>query len=484
MKYIPRNFQLMISNFIFDNPRCQIWGSMGIGKTPSTLDAIVRLIALGEVTRVLILAPQRVAWATWIGEVEKFFETFGHLRVARAIGSPIERLNALNSDHDILCINYENIPWLMKVVHGKPWLWDMVIADESTRLKSTRVVERKSKKTGKVSRYGAGSVRGKAIVLAARTKVKRWVNLTGSPAPNGLQDLYGQMYFVDGGQRLGRTSKGFEDRWFNTFDYGGQGNGFSPTAVADTEIKKAIKDVTLTIDAKDYFDLRKIIERNVVIELPDAARRNYRQMETDFFAYLQQHGVAVEANSAAGQRMKMLQICSGFLYDNPDDPKNKTFHDVHSAKLEALDSIVEESNGENIIVRFHFQADRDRILKRFKKAVWMPSKGSQVLDDWNKGKIPMLLLHAQSAGHGLSMQHGGRIFVDYSYSWSLEEWEQSVERIGPTRQAQSGYDRNVFRYTIVAKDTVEDIALVPSLRRKMSVQDGLKEFMKVRGLSI
>ena len=212
MIFTPRPYQKLILDFVFAHPRCNVWAGMGMGKTSVSIAAFDALRVFGQVNRALVIAPKRVATSTWANEVSKWQESFGHLTVAVCIGTPKQRLDALNSNADITCINYDNLEWLVEAV-GDDWQWDMVIADESTRLKGLRISLQKSTK-GKEFLTGQGSVRAKALAKVAFKKVKRWVNLTGSPAPNGVQDLWGQNWYVDKGQRLGSSFSSFESRWF------------------------------------------------------------------------------------------------------------------------------------------------------------------------------------------------------------------------------------------------------------------------------
>lgn len=472
MNYTPRAYQELMINFMLKNLRCNIFAGMGMGKTSSSLYAFDTMRMFGESKRALILAPKRVARSTWPNEVTKW-DDFKHLRIAAAIGTEAQRIAALRSNADVVTINYDNLEWLIDIL-GDAWDFDTVFADESTRLKGLRISLQTSKR-GTEFINGQGSVRAKALAKIAHTKVRRWINLTGSPAPNGLQDLWGQMWFVDGGLRLGRSFSGFEERFFQKLP---GSDGYSrtvPLASSDTFIQDKIRDVCITVDAKDWFDIKAPVENHVMVELPPKARRAYEDMESQLFAELEA-GEEVEAFSAGSKAEKCLQIANGAVYT---DTETKAWTEVHDAKIEALRSVVEEANGESILCRYTRIPDKQRILKAFPRARFLDDN-PRTEDEWNEGKIPMLVTHAASAGHGLNLQHGGRILCDFSTDYNLEQDEQIIERIGPTRQAQSGYDRCVYRYRLVAADTIEQHSAIPRIKTKARVQDSLKDAMKIR----
>ncbi len=442
---------------------------MGTGKSSVSIAIFDTLRMFGESKRALVIAPKRVAKGTWPQEIVKFRESFGHLTIAAAIGTPVQRLAALRSNADITCINYDNIEWLIDIV-GDLWPWDTVIADEATRLKGLRVSLQTSK-LGNEFIKGQGSVRAKALSRVAHTEVRRWVNLTGSPAPNGLVDLWGQQFFIDSGTRLGASFTSFKDRWFRTVPNGQGYTAVEPTKYAQKEVEALLSDCTITIDIKDWVDIKLPIESIVYADLPPAARHHYDEMERILFTELEQGDV--DAFDGAGRSNKCLQIGNGFAYTEKD-----IWEPIHDEKLEALKSIVAETNGENLLVRYEFIPDKLRILKAFPKAKTLDYPNAEQL--FREGKIPMLVVHAASAGHGLNLQDNCRILVDFSTGWNLEYDEQVIERIGPTRQMQSGFDRAVYRYRIVARDTVEEHSVIPRIKTKASVQESLKNAMKIR----
>lgn len=472
MHYAPREYQHLMIDFMLRNLRCNVFASPGTGKTSSSLYAYDAMRMFGEARRALVLAPKRVAKSTWPREVLKW-TNMNHISVAAAIGTEQERITALKREAMVTAINYENLPWLMEVL-GEYWPFDTVFADESTRLKGLRITLQTSK-LGKEFVRGQGSSRAKAISDVAHRKVRRWVNLTGSPAPNGVIDTWGQQWFVDGGYSLGRSFTSFTERFMTSVKNADGYNQWVPTKSAQGIIEDLLKPYSLTIDARDWFDIKAPIENIVKVQLPPKARRIYDDMEEQFFAELIS-GKPIEVFTSGSRAQKLLQIGNGSVFS---DSKTKEWEVVHDEKVEALKSLVEECNGESILVRYTHVPDRERILKTFPRAKFLDDN-PKTEDEWNAGRIPMLVTHAASAGHGLNLQHGGRVLCDYSTGFNLEEDEQIIERLGPTRQAQSGYDRAVYRYRLVAEDTVEEHSVLPRIKFKMGVQDSLKNAYRVR----
>lgn len=478
MYFTPREYQKLIGNFIFDNERSNVFAGMGMGKTSESIAVYDALRMFGEAKRVLIIAPRRVAVSTWPDEIVKWRESFGHLTIAAAIGTPAQRIEAIKRGADITTINYDNLEWLIEVV-GDYWPWDMVICDEATRLKGLRVSLQVSKLGTEFVR-GQGSKRAKALSTVAFKKVRRWVNLTGSPAPNGLQDLWAIQYFVDQGRALGVCFDSFMDRYFKPER---NANGFGSTRVLLPHSEKLIHDAVrpscITVQAKDWFNLKDTIERVIPVRLPPKARRIYDDMERKFFAEIEA-GQFVQAFNTTGKSNKCLQIGSGFAYT---DTETKAWEPIHDEKIEALRSIVAETAGEPLLVSYQFIPEREMILKAFPRAKKLDNN-PQTMIDFQKGRIPMLVVHPASAGHGLNLQDNCRILVDFCSGWNLEYDEQVIERVGPTRQHQAGHDREVYRYRIVAEDTTEDTCVLPRLKTKASVQDVLKDAMARRNLAL
>ena len=449
-QFIPREYQKIALDHILNTPRAGLYASMGMGKSVTCLTAIdtLRLI---DPAPVLVLAPKRVAATTWPAECEKW-DHLTDLHVTPILGSKAEREAALKVDSPVYSMNYENLPWLVEY-YGKKWPFKTIIADESTRLKSFRT--------------RGGSKRARALSKVAHSHADRFIELTGTPSPNGLVDLWGQVYFLDGGERLGRTFGAFTNRWFRAVQVGAQRFAvrLDPLPHAQDEIQARLSDICLTLDAHDYFDINKPIVTDVYIELPSKAREVYEKMEREMFVELAE--TEVEAMNAAAKTVKCLQIANGALYTEDGDD----FKTIHDAKLDALDSIVEEAAGAPVLVAYHFKSDLIRLQSAFKNGRVLDND-PQTIRDWNAGKIPILFAHPASAGHGLNLQDGGNILVVFGHWWNLEEYQQIIERIGPTRQAQAGHDRPVFIYHLVARDTVDELIL-----KRRETKAGVQEIL-------
>jgi len=760
MIFSPRPYQKLIGDFVMEHERCNVWAGMGMGKSAESIAIYDALRLFGEAKRCLVLAPKRVALGTWFQEVNKWRESFGHLTIAAAIGTPAQRIEALKSGADIITINYDNLEWLIETV-GDLWPWDMVVADECfvagtpvatptgavpieslqpgdlvltsvgpkkvvrkyekttlslvevrllngarivctpshrfrveggwkeacelgqadhvfapvhalqnnvcdgtqhcggewvgevlqpqllnsgvdwlsakgctsqlreeaermaegercleygcanargnkgqaeqlaegarldtgrqarrewaghecfgstcgriscarldlelpsgdtrhgnerhtdmlqaglcmagdygvsgdrrfnsqvgqgedarrekgiclerigvesvssvectgrttvwdievedaheyfaggalvhncTRLKGLRITLMTSSRGNEFVR-GQGSVRAKALAKVAFTKVRRWLNLTGSPAPNGLVDQWGQNWFIDP-SALGHSFDDFKQRWFRSRPDNRGGLTLEALPFAQKQIEDRVRPHTITIDPKDWFDLREIIETHVPIELPAKARRIYTEMEDQLFSEIEA-GTFVEAWDSTGSLNKCLQIGNGFAFT-----EKGVWSPIHDEKIEALKSISAETNGESLLVVYNFVPDKERILKAFPKARTLDAPNAEV--EFQQGRIPMLVVHPASAGHGLNLQQNCRICVDFSTGYNLEYDEQVVERVGPVRQIQAGFDRAVYRYRIVAQDTIEQTSAIPRIKTKARVQDSLKGAMKLR----
>ena len=451
--WTPRGYQPPVIEHILGVPRCAIWAGMGLGKTVSTLTALDALFLAGEDAPALVLSPLRVARTTWPEEARKW-NHLRHVSVAAVVGTEAERRLALRTGASVFATNYENLPWLVDYF-GERWPFQTVVADESTKLKGFRLRQ--------------GTKRAKSLAKVAHRYVKRFVQLTGTCAPNGLQDLWGQIWFLDQGQRLGRTFDAFRTRWFRqNFD----GYGYTALPHAQQEIQQLLADICLTVDARDWFDLREPIVNTIYVDLPPKARAIYRKMEKEMFAEIAGHGV--EAVNAAARTSKCLQLANGAAYVDADG----RWEVVHDAKLEALDDVIEEAAGAPVLVAYHFKSDLARLLRAFPQGRPL-DQNPETIRDWNAGRIPVLFAHPASAGHGLNLQDGGNILAFFGHNWNLEERLQILERIGPVRQLQAGHDRPVFIHNIVARDTVDELVL-ERIETKREVQDILLDAMKRR----
>lgn len=458
--FTARPYGALITHHILDVVRCGVWAGMGMGKTVSTLNAL-DLLELVEPGPTLVCAPLRVAQSTWPDEAAKW-QHLRNLDVTPIVGDVKAReralLRAFQFSAGVFTINYENLPWLVELLDRwkKPWPFRKIVADESTKLKGFRLRQ--------------GTQRARALGRVAHKHAAHFIELTGTPSPNGLQDLWGQAWYLDQGQRLGRTFDAFRQRWFRpTFD----GYGIEPLPFAQEQIEDAMRDLCLSLDARDWFDLKEPIVNRIQVDLPAKARALYDDMEKAMFAQIGEH--EVEAFNAAAKTMKCLQLANGAAYVGEDSTQ---WAEVHDVKLQALDEVIEEAAGMPVLVAYHFKSDLARLLKAFPKGRQL-DKDPKTLCDWNAGKIPLLFAHPASAGHGLNLQDGGNILVFFSVNWNLEEHQQIIERIGPTRQMQAGHDRPVFIHYILARDTVDEIVLA-RIETKREVQDLLLEALKRR----
>ena len=425
--------------------RVGLFAPMGSGKTPTVLCAVAKMFREYRFTGpVLVLAPLRVARSTWPVEAAKWVP---HLTVSVICGSPAQRIAAVEQPADIYTTNYENIEWLVDHC-GDHWPFTMIVADEWTRLKSFR-----TRQGGK--RAGA--------LAAVAVKTPRFIGMTGSPAANGLMDLWGQVWFADFGARLGRSFYAFASRYFHK-DF--SGFRWVLNEGASEKIQAAIADICHTVNLAAYVDVREPVFNQITVDLPKAARVKYDEIA----------GEEIDAKNAAVKSVKLLQMANGAVY-TPDaaDP----FAVIHDEKLDALESLIEEQAGAPLMVAYYLKSDLARLVKRFPSARVMDTD-PQTVTDFNAGRIPVLLVHPASAGHGLSLHESCNAMAFFGLGWSLEQYEQVIERIGPMRQLQAGYDRPVFVHHIVARDTVDEIVLA-RLRSKSSVQQILIDALRKRG---
>jgi SNF2 family DNA or RNA helicase len=473
--YAPRAYQTPATNFMLETPRCALWAGCGLGKTVSTLTALEALYMAGEDKPTLILAPLRVARSTWSEEVTKW-DHLADLKVVPIVGSAAERAAAMAKPAQVYTTNYENLEWIIDR-WGDRWPYGTIVADESTKLKGLRSSVQTSSKGKKFVR-GQGGTRAKALGKIAHLHCHRFIELTGTPSPNGLKDLWGQAWFLDAGKRLGRTYDAFTQRWF---EKGRDGFSVKPREFASAQINALLADICLSIDAKDYFDLEEPIVNNIFVDLPPKARALYKEMEDDLFIQLGDR--TSEAFNAATKSQKILQLASGACYvdplvDSDSNPKSKEWREVHREKIEALEDIIEEACGAPVIVAYQYRSDLERLKKAFPKGRHLQTKKDE--DDFKAGKIPVLFAHPASAGHGIDgFQQVCNIIVFFTMDWNLEQYLQIIERIGPVRQMQSGMDRPVFIHHIIARDTIDETVLERGHEKK-SVQDVLLESMKRR----
>jgi SNF2 family DNA or RNA helicase len=470
--FVPRDYGRLITSHIQTHARSNVFASPGMGKTVSTLVALDVLALTADTFPILVLGPKRVANSVWSREVAKWAQ-LKHLRVVKLTGSAAERSAALRTRADIYTIHYGLLTWLMAELAGK-WIFRAVVADESTRLKSQRCSYRKHPKTGKVSFYEAGSVNAAALARVAH-RAPRWINLTGTPAPNGLKDLWGQHWFIDYGAELGHSYDSFTRRWFmQRRGTSAEQSVFDPLPHAHDEITSRIAPTTISLNAYDWFDCERPREVILDVVLSDKVMKQYRKLHNEAVLQLSEE-VTVTAANAGVITNKCLQLASGHLFD-----ENRVAHHIHDEKLDALESLYESQCGAPLLVGYSFTPDRDAILKRFPQAELLPSEDkaqAEVEDRWNRGLIPMLVVHPASAGHGLNLQYGGCDLCFYSQTWDLELREQLIERIGPVRQMQAGLNRVVNVYNLIAERTFDKVVFDRSLS-KATVQQTIMEAVR------
>jgi SNF2 family DNA or RNA helicase len=319
-----------------------------------------------------------------------------------------------------------------------------------------------------------GTQRAQALAKVAHKHANRFIELTGTPSPNGLQDLWGQAWFLDGGVRLGRSYQAFIDRWFRTEQIGNDRHAIrlEPLPFAREQIEDKLRDICISLDARDYFDIAEPIVNVIRVEMPAKARALYRDMEREMFMEIDVS--EVEAFNAASKTIKCLQLANGAAYTDDEG----SWEEVHDAKLDALESIIEEANGAPVLVAYNFKHDLARLQARFRKGRVLDAD-PDTIRQWNAGRIQLLFAHPASAGHGLNLADGGNILAFFGVNWNLEEHMQIIERIGPMRQKQAGYDRPVMVYPILARDTIDDVVM-DRLGGKKSVQEALLDAMKRR----
>ena len=450
MRYIPHAYQSYCEGKILDLPALALWLDMGLGKTSITLSAIEELkFNRFEIRKILSVAPKRVAEATWQTEAAKWDHTKG-LRFSTVLGTAKRRIKALNTPADIYVINRDNVCWLVEYYRNE-WPFDMVVLDEASSFKS-----RASKRW--------------KFLKAVRPHIRRIVELTGTPTPQSLIDLWAQVYLLDGGQRLGRTLGGFRERFFDPdkrdstriFTY-------KPRNGAEAEIKSLLGDICISMRAEDYLDLPECIEDIFPVQLSPSAEKAYTQLECE--ALLQVDEDMIDAGSAAVLSNKLLQLCNGAVYDGMHNVV-----EIHNDKIEAFMELIERLKGEHALVFYNFQHDRDRLLKALQKTKLRIRvyAGPQDEQDWNSGRIDILLAHPASCAYGLNLQQGGRHAVWFGLTWSYEQYQQANKRLH--RQGQQL--PVIIHHLVVQGGRDEDV--MAALAGKADTQNSLMESLKAR----
>lgn len=439
MHYTPHNYQRQATDFIIDHHEAAIFLGMGLGKSVTTLTAIWQLMLdYFTISRVLVIAPLRVARDTWPAEIAKWDHLDG-LTVAVAVGTKQDRLDALAKSAMVTIINRENIPWLISQL-GDSWPFDMVVIDELSSFKNHRA-----------KRFMA--------LVKMRPFVKRWVGLTGTPASNGLMDVWAGFRLLDGGERLGRFITRYRERWFTPDKRNGmQVFTYKPRTGAEEEIYEAIGDMTLSMRTTDHLQLPPLTVTTTPVTLEPKERRVYEQLKSDLVLDLGDE--TIDAANAAALSGKLLQLASGAIYT-----AGGQWAPVHDRKLDALEDLIEAANGSPLLVAYWFTHDRERITARFPQAREL--KTSADIEAWNRGEVTFGLIHPASAGHGLNLQSGGHLLVWFSLTWSLELYQQTNARL--YRQGQS---EPVTIAHLVAEGTLDE-AVLKALDGKDATQAAL-----------
>ena len=430
------SYQVTSVDKIKTTHKCALFQQCGLGKTVSALTAIADI----NPKRVLIVAPLRVAKTVWHNEALKW-EHLQRLTFSICVGTPAQRLSALNSNSQIHVINIDCLSWLVKDSAVKP-KYDMIVFDEFSLLKSH------------------SSQRFKAAKVLCKN-IERVVGLTGSPAANSIHDLWSQLFLLDSGERLFKTVSAFRAQWF---DVGYNQYTFKPKPAAMNEITAKIDDICLSMKAEDYLDMPAIVHNKILVEMSLPAQEVYKEIRKELIVEVDKETIA--AANAAVLVGKCIQIANGFLYD-----ENKNTLVLHQAKGDALESIISETNAP-ILLFYTFKADLQTIKQRFSQVQTLQDNSEQKVKDWNDGKIPLLACHPASAGHGLNLQQGGNVIVWYGLTHSLELFEQANARIH--RQGQT---KTVIIHYILAENTI-DSAVLSALRNKEKVQDAVFNSLK------
>jgi SNF2 family DNA or RNA helicase len=435
-------YQRKAIDFVLRERRCMLTLGMGLGKTTSTLTAVSDMLDGFTANKVLVIAPLRVANSVWAQEA-RLWAHLNHLRVSVCTGAEKVRRAALALDADVYVINRENVPWLVEN-YGKKWPFDVVVIDESSSFKS------------------ASSKRFKAI-RKMLPHIETIILLTGTPSPNGLLDMWSQMYLVDYGERLGRTLTGYKQRFFEA-DYFGRKFELRPDSAE--KIHTLLGDKIIHMSAEDYLDMPARIDLTVGIDLPSNVMSEYVDFERTMLAQI--NGEEVEATTAAVLANKLLQYANGALYTDA----NGNWEETHAAKLDALADIIDDNPDETVLVAYNYKSDLERLLARFPQGVVLDKK-QETIDAWNRGEITMLFAHPASAGHGLNLQKGGALCVWFGLNWSLEYYQQFNARLH--RQGQT---RPVRIAHIVANNTI-DQRVLQVLQNKDATQKSLLNALKV-----
>ena len=445
MRYVAHNYQNYAKDFILAHKVSALFLDCGLGKTITTLTAINELMYDSfEISKVLIIAPLRVAQSTWKEEIEKW-DHLNLLRYSIVVGDEKERLKALKQNSDIYIINRENVDWLV-TKSGIDFNFDMLVIDELSSFKSHTSKRFKS-------------------LLKIRPYFERVVGLTGTPSSNGLMDLWAEFRVLDLGERLGRYITHYRNEYFLP----DKRNGaiifsYKPQPNAEERIYRRLADMTISMKSTEYLKMPELILNELEINLDEEDQMKYKKFKKEMVMTIQEK--EIDAINAASLSNKLIQLANGSIYD-----EDKKFYEVHNKKLDKLEEIIESANGKPVLVAYWFKADKERIEKRFKVR---EIKTADDIKQWNMGMINLALIHPASAGHGLNLQSGGFTLVWFSLTWSLELYQQTNARL--YRQGQKD---TVVIHHLITKNTIDE-DIMKSLKRKDKTQEALMRAVKAR----
>lgn len=450
LDFKPHNYQKYCIEKVIENENIGLMLDMGLGKTIITLTAITELkFNYFDVNKVLIIAPKKVAESTWGNEIDKW-RHLKDLKISKVLGSLTKRIKALNTRADIFIINRENVSWLVDY-YRQDWPFDMVVVDEFSSFKNH------------------ASKRFKSLKMI-KGKIKRFVGLTGTPAPNGLKDLWAQVYLLDQGERLGKNISAFRDRYFNYRRFGYSNFGeYEIKEGAEKAIKDKISDICISMKAEDYLELPDIIYDDVPIDLDTKSKKQYEELEKKMVLSL--GTTEIDVASATALSGKLLQLSNGAIYD-----ENRKVHEVHDCKIERFVELIEQLNRKPALVFYNFKHDLERIKKALAKSKLkvVELKTPEDEKEWNKGNIDILLAHPASAAYGLNLQDGGNHVVWFGLNWSLELYQQANKRLH-----RQGQKEKVIIHHLITKGT-RDEDVMRAIENKGNIQEELLQSLKAR----
>lgn len=450
VEYKPHNYQAYAIDRIVSDDAVGLFLRPGLGKTSITLSAInILKYYKWCVQKVLVVAPKKVAEGTWSKEASKW-DHLQHLRVATVLGTQPQRLKALDTPADVYVINRENIPWLVEH-YKQDWPFDMVVLDESTSFKNPQ------------------SKRFKALKLVRRF-MKKVVLLTGTPSSRGIEDIWAQIYLLDEGKRLGKTITSYRQTYFYCNTHGGHFTEYTAKPGAEKAVLDAISDICISMTADDYLELPDLVEHEIPVVLDSKTKKAYKKFERELVLELDENEIT--ANTAGVLTGKLLQFCSGAIYN-----EDKEVLPLHDCKLDAYMELIERLNGERCITFYGFQHDKDRLLKALSKTKLRVRlyESTEDEDDWNAGKIDVLLVHPASCAYGLNLQAGGQHIIWFTPNWSFELNDQGICRL--YRQG-SPYEKIYVHYLVVQGGVDEDV--IKAVRDREGTHQNVMNVLKAR----